>query len=259
MSSQQHVDCIFCINTGRSGSHYLSELFHLDERCVSLHEPSPIGNGEAMRDYMFGKTDKMEAVAKERASQIRECIAQGKVYVETNHCFIKGFGWLLPKYIEDLKVGVIVLSRDREKIAQSLYRIGCSTLSYDGRHWLFTPEKDQPLVTPPGKSSAKLAYNTFHIAWKKINGKREPAEYQSPDWLEAYELEALRWYVDETNALGKHYQTSFPQFSYYDTTIDELNQKDTVKALFEFFGLHLEANSHVIGKATNLKQANATI
>ncbi len=48
----QKVDYIFSINTGRSGSHYLSNIFNHVTGCCSFHEPYPYCRDKVMRKYL---------------------------------------------------------------------------------------------------------------------------------------------------------------------------------------------------------------
>jgi hypothetical protein len=95
------VDYIFCITTGRSGSDYLSTLFGHVEDCAAFHEPDPQANGRAMRRFSLGDREPMQKVVEQKLAAIRELKGNRSVYVETNHCFIKGFGWLFAERFLD--------------------------------------------------------------------------------------------------------------------------------------------------------------
>lgn len=86
------TDYIFCISSGRSGSHYLQTLFHHVSDCRAFHEADPIGNGGAMRRYARGDMGPMRTIVERKAAIIRGLKRECRLYVETNHCFIKGLG-----------------------------------------------------------------------------------------------------------------------------------------------------------------------
>lgn len=160
---------LFSINPGRSGSHYLSKLFSYGNNCKSYHEARPVGNEEAMRKFFQGDDNEIKNIAKTKADKINTILKDNSTYVETNHCFIKGFGWFISNYLNVLpeQIGVIILRRDIEQFAQSTYRIGCRPLYQVGRNWLITPELINPIISPPSRFglSAKNTYN----AMKRLN------------------------------------------------------------------------------------------
>lgn len=138
---------IFCINTGRSGSDYLSKIFDHVSGCQSFHEPNPICNGQVMYRYALGELEPMRKAVREKVEAIKKK-GESLLYVEINHCFIKGFGWFIPQYFPEENIGVIFLKRERSKIAESLMRVGASPLDKLGRKWISTPEMKEPLVPP---------------------------------------------------------------------------------------------------------------
>ncbi len=87
------VDYIFSINTGRCGSHYLSVIFSHVPGCRSFHEPEPVGNGRVMRRYLQGHAGPMKRLAERKARLVQDLRSHCRLYFESNHRFIKGFGW----------------------------------------------------------------------------------------------------------------------------------------------------------------------
>ena len=166
---------IFSINPGRSGSHYLSKLFSHGYNCRSFHEARPVGNEEAMRRFLNGDGAEIKEIAKIKAEIIRKSDAGDTTYVETNHCFIKGFGWYISQFLEvpDEQIGVIVLRRDKEDFAHSTHRIGCRPLNSVGRNWLITPDLSNRITSPPSRFglSAKATYRLFKLLNYPFSGK----------------------------------------------------------------------------------------
>ncbi|MFA7173874.1 MAG: hypothetical protein WC340_10760 [Kiritimatiellia bacterium] len=156
---KRRTEYIFSINTGRSGSAYLKTLFDNVTDCQSLHEPMPVGNGAVMRKYSKGNSEPMRLIARQKAEIAQNVARTGEIYFESNHCFIKGFGWFLPELLGEENIGVIILKRDKTEIAWSYLRIGCSPLIRKGRKWLYTPWQKNSKVAPPTLSfSARASY-----------------------------------------------------------------------------------------------------
>jgi len=93
------IKYIFCISPGCSGTAYLSKIFENCYNTISLHEPSPICNDEPMHEFLKGNSNSMDIVAEEKYKDILSKQTNKKIYIETNHCFIKSFGWYLSNYL----------------------------------------------------------------------------------------------------------------------------------------------------------------
>ena len=254
---------IFSINTGRSGSNYLSNIFNHVLGCRSFHEPMPIGNGSVMYRYSQGDLESMRKFSQEKAKIINELKGDDQVYVETNHCFIKGFGWFIPQYLPEETIGVIIIKRDKSKISESFLRINSSPLDKLGREWISRPNMKDPLVTPPRRlispgatyqcarfiKSFLLRLPRFFV--RKILRK----EFKYPQWLINYELECLEWYVDETNAKAEAFKKKYPKIKYYETSLENLNSLESIQQMLTYFGCSgKESLIDIIGNPTNLKQ-----
>ena len=259
----KRIEYLFSINTGRSGSDYLGSILKHVVDCHAEHEPEPIGNGAVMRRYLRGEESPMRELTQRKVKAIEQVKDDGQVYAETNHCFIKGFGWLLPEFVPQEKIGVIILKRDEAKIAQSLLRVGCSPLVSGGRDWISTPEMALPLVEPPKRlGSSRAAYHVARVIKfpfraldffvYKLCGKR----LGYPTWLTKYELDCLAWYVRETYARAELFKQTFPQITYVEVSIEDLNSLESVQAMLGQLGLEGQATlKDVVGKPTNLKTA----
>lgn len=255
---EETTEYIFSINTGRSGSNYLTNIFKHVSGCRSFHEPQPVGNGKEMRCYSRGHLTLMKNVAEKKIGIITELKRDCQVYFESNHCFIKGFGWFVPQYIPEDKIGVIILKREKSKIAESLLRIGCSSLDPFGRDWISTPDMKNPLVRPPQTPEIyQCARLTKYIlrAGKFLTRRVFQKEFQYPQWLTNYELECLNWYVEETYAKSEAFKQQYPAIKYYEVNIEDLNSLESVRLMLTYFGCSAkESLNHVIGKPTNLKR-----
>jgi len=251
-------DCIFCITTGRSGTDYLTRLFSHLPGCRSFHEAKPIGNGRAMRQFALGRPELMQQVARSKAENVTRIRQEYALYFESNHCFIKGFGWYLPEHIPAERIGVIILGRDKSKVAHSLLRIGCSPLLPGGRQWVMTPDRKQPLIAPPrtvvtyqGARLARFAVDRVDDFAHTMFGRT----VLGPQWLADYELSCLEWYVEETRARAEAYRRRFPSITYYETRLEDLNTFAAVRRMLGHFGYTApEALRRVVGIPTNQKK-----
>ncbi len=238
------VKYIFCVSPGRAGSNYLSEVFKHFKNVQSEHEPHPIGNAYEMKQYLKGNKKPMEELSRRKAEKIKAITDSGKVYIESNHCFIKGFGWELPKHIPQEEIGVVIMTRDRQKVLNSHFRIGYTPLSKGGRNWMITPFVDKSLVPfPMSFPRLKFIFYTlvFGILWIMRRLKLLPLmDYWRPDFLKRYEWGLLNWYIEETYARGELYQKTFPNIKYYSTDVMDLNSTDRFLEMAKYFNQDLE-------------------
>lgn len=258
---ERETEYLFCISTGRSGSNYLTKIFKHASGCQSFHEPKPIGNGKVMSRYLRGDVESMKRLTQEKVEAIKEAKRNYQLYVETNHCFIKGFGWFIPHYLPEDKIGVILLKREKYKIAESLLRTGCSPFFRFGRDWIITPDIKDPLVTLPQKlvfSRTKYQYTRLIKFLLRSNRflvrKVFRQELKYPKWLINYELECLKWYVEETYAKAEAFKQQYPRIKYYEVNIEDLNSLESIQQMLAYFGCSEKKSLiDVVGKPTNLK------
>lgn len=197
----------------------------------------------------------MEHLLPKKLESIRELKAEASTYFEANHCFIKGFGWLLPQELGQESVGVIVLGRDKAQVVDSHLRVGSSPLTSKGRKWVSVPDTRTSLLDPPG---SRVFYHYSRLAkWfvdlslvRKVFGKR----WKYPRWLQEYERRCLEWYVDETRAKAAAFKEKYPKIRYYDVRIEELNEIAAVHRMLTHFGCNaLDSLAATVGKPANLK------
>lgn len=197
---------LFCVTPGRSGSDYLAGLLAHARNAVSVHEGVPVMNGRPMRRFNDGDDRDLLALMPAKLRAIRRRARPGHVYCETNHSFVKGWGYLLPDaFVPQDQIGVVVLRRDPEKVAYSLLRLhDVPGRTEWGRTWYLTPGAARD---------------------------RTPA----PDRPTPHDL--CRWYVREIELRADDYRRRFPGVTYFDCDLDELNRPAGVRRLFAAFGL----------------------
>ena len=216
-----------------------------------------------MQQYLRGEIEPMRRLAREKAEAMRKSSDGARVYAESNHCFIKGFGWFLPEHIPQEKIGVVILRRDKAKIAESTLRIGCNPTEALGKDWIMTPEMDSPFIEPPRLLvSPKMTYKLvigikFLCRVVRALARRIFRVHLEcyPQWIKDYEYRCVEWYVDETNAQAARYQERFPNITYFEANVDDLNSIEKVERMIAHFGLEAgESLRSVVGVATNLKR-----
>jgi hypothetical protein len=251
------IQYLFSISTGRSGSKYLSGLLEHAEGVAAVHEAEPVMNSWPMRKFLAGKPAQMEALMPEKMAAIEADKGEADLYVETNHCFIKGYGWLIPQYIAHSKIGVVLIKREKEKIVNSYYRIGCYPLSSFGRSFLMTPLMRNPLCKISLKDRL-LYWPLSHLArFIRHRYIQKLFSLPVPAFIENYDKRMLGWYVEETLAQGERFKAEFPDIKVFETTIEQLNDMEVIEEMFRFFGLNIEFKAsveEVIGVPRNLKR-----
>src|SRR5262249_54260972 len=162
------------------------------------------------------------------------------------------------EYLPEDRIGVVILTRDKSKIVESMLRVGCCPLNARGREWITTPAAKNPLVRPPSlvisprvtysfAYSMRFAVDCARSCWRKVFR----ADLAAPRWLKTYNRECLNWYVDEVAAQAKAYQQRFKRIKYYSVDLDSLNAPKEVRLLLDYFGCTpTESLTGVIGKAT---------
>jgi hypothetical protein len=215
-----------------------------------------------MQAFLAGDPSQLEALMPHKVAAIERTRAQANasVYVETNHCFIKGFGWLLPSYLPEDEIGVVVLRRDPAKIKASLARILCTPFLPPGDQWMITPAAHPHYVAlPDGFSFPMARFHAYRLASRTIfrpfivrrltGGKR-----QVPASIERYQDALLDWYIAEIAARWEAYKQQFPRVTSIEVDVDDLNTRDGVTAMMAPFGLAPnDSIGEVLGRATNTK------
>ncbi len=218
------IKYIFCINSGRCGSDYLTELLSKAENTVSIHEGVPIMNGSPMQKFNTGEDCELQKLMPLKMREINKKSKNGrKIYCETNHSFIKAWGYLLPdSYIPQEEIGVIILRRDIDKTAFSLLRVRevPGTTEWN-QVWYLTPNLQRNLSKPPDNASP-------------------------------YDL--CKWYVEETYLRAEEYKKIFPRVRYVECDLEQLNNYDFVVKMFATFGLvPTRSLRDSVGKIVNVR------
>jgi len=214
---------IFSINTGRAGSDYLTELLSKAENTVSTHEPLPVMMGKPMQQFNAGDEDALRALMPLKLREIEKSRGKGElIYCETSHMFIKGWGYLIPEYLPQDEVGVIILRRDVGKTVHSMLRVrDVPGLTNHAKAWYLDPEGMRNLSQLPPQAGP---------------------------------YKRCEWYIWEVFLRANDFQKRFPHITYWDCDLEQLNDIGFVKRMFTHFGLtptpELQA---AVGKRLNVR------
>lgn len=263
------IEFIFCISTGRAGSNYLARLFSFVTNSSVHHEPDPVMNGVLMANFLKARTEELSLKMPEKISSIKGLKSNCRLYVETNHTFIKGFGWMIDRYLDQEKIGVVVLKREMPSVVNSLIRIKCNAFNDNGQTWLMHITKKEKLVPlPSGVALLFLTYYWYRLKFRFYNWKGKSkwrpfkSEVDEPSVPKKANYKLLEWYYNETYAMAEKFKSQFPGIKFYETNLHELNNLDEVKRMFDFFEIddfgafELEK---VLGVQTNLKKKQSDI
>lgn len=218
------IKYIFSINSGHSGSDYLAELLACANNTVSLHEGFPVMNGLPMIKFNNGDESFLRDLTQLKFKQIKKSIGkQNKIYCETNHSYIKGWGFIIPEYIPQEEIAVIILRRNISEVVHSLLRAHVVPGSNQfNRTWYLSP------------------FSKGNIS--------SPAENAAP-----YDL--CKWYITETFLRAEEYQKTFPKITYIECDIQSLNDIKFVLNLFQKLGLNSSKKLNLVcGKPINKRE-----
>lgn len=218
---------IFCINSGRSGSHYLHTLFRHVKGVSSHHEPTPNLQGVPMVEWNSGDDLPMRDGVGVRLLQIEGVNRDGLIWFESNNAFIKGFGRVICERIPHPEIGVIILHRDARKVATSITKNG----------WSVAEER-----AAPDKSNAWLLWPGM-----TMNVTNGPL-------VETEDSLAL-WYAKEIEARAKRFRKDHPRIKFFHAELASLNEPWYVDAMLAAFGLEpMGSIFTVIGTRTNFTE-----
>ena len=252
MKSKQ-LKYIFCISTGRCGTEYLSKLLATLEGCNSFHEQKPRLHKTEMRNYLQGNREYIQKLMPDKISRINS--HSGSLYSDTSHIFIKSFGWEIPKYIPQDEIGIIILKRDIDKVAESTHRTQSGPFNDLGRDWVISPYDNSIISSPLSVLEYKLHRLFLKILWR-IKGNSGHKWY--PAYFKKQSIKLIKWYYYETYALAEKYQKEFPNIKYVEVQLNELNSIDGFEKIVSAFNLQEYYNRdkliNIIGKAVNLKK-----
>lgn len=251
------IKYIFCINPGRTGSEYISKVFSCVDGVAAFHEPKPIMHGPQMQAFLMGDPSPMEKMMDEKIAFMNDSLRQSRYYVETNHCFIKGFGWLLPGRVPESEIGVIVLKREKSLVVDSLYKVNAHPFSTTGEKWIITPQFYRDNITPFPKGYSAFLFWFQKIKYRLFNRLRKKFNSAIPEDTITFAKSLIGWYVEETYALGEAYKKKFPGVRMVELDLSDLNTVEGFEKVLTVFNIPLvytQDMNEVIGKKVNERE-----
>jgi hypothetical protein len=219
---------LFCINSGRAGSHYLQQLLDLSPIVASFGEQAPTMSGKYLHlvnehPYSFSYNDRLIKVNKIN-EMIRNLPQNKTIYSETNHMFIKTFFDVVMDNFGD-KIEIIILRRNLASTLKSfiaLDYLGKNTVSYD---WMV-------------RSDSPTSALKTHIAFKKMD-----------------HCERCIAYLLDIEARAQRFKKQYPNIRMHEVRVEELNDIQNVLKLFNNLGItDVLPDNNIIGTAVNTKE-----
>ena len=162
---------IFTVTTGRSGTAFLAKAFSLLPGITSLHEPEP-DFVRVLRKAQSSPEVALKFLVYRKLPAIADFPTP--LYAETSHLFCKGF--LEPTLELGILPELILLKRDRRKVAKSLFELN----TIPGRAplaLLYYLKPDDPSVFLPVKDFSPLTdYQLCY--WYCLEIERRMEEYE---------------------------------------------------------------------------------
>jgi len=162
---------IFTVTTGRSGTAFLAKAFSLLPGITSLHEPEP-DFVRVLRKVQTSPEVALKFLVYRKFPAIADF--QTPVYAETSHLFCKGF--LEPTLDLGILPELVLLKRDRRKVAKSLFELN----TIPGRTplaLLYYLKPDDPSVFLPVEDFSSLTdYQLCY--WYCLEIERRMEEYE---------------------------------------------------------------------------------
>lgn len=212
---------IFCINTGRAGSEYLSSLLSTAASTLAVHEPEP-----RMIDHYLRMVEKYpeSKSTEERRIKVKAIRKLGRStfsrnYVETNHMFIKTFYDVVCHELKNVQV--IHLYRHPLKVLKSFCELGYySSKNKIWPKWMISP------LSP---------FNELKFLGDSSNS-----------------IDLSIAYILEIHARAILFQKKYPIINFVKTQTEDLNDRTKVKSLFNSLNLKMTKESEeMIGHVVN--------
>lgn len=118
---------VFSINSGRSGSQYLSQLLGTAKRVCAFHEAEPTMSGPFLQmvcQHGLRPTFAARSVKAQEIHNIITRLSPGTLYAETSHMFIKTFFDVVMQHFGERVVQVVRLRRYLPAVLKSFINMG---------------------------------------------------------------------------------------------------------------------------------------
>jgi hypothetical protein len=234
-----NVQTIFALASGRSGTHFLSQLIrrNVDPRkaggCACRHEPygfNPSMFGWPIYEHAVGQRKSTRKLLERKARLIKRFAP--KIYVETSHAFLKSYFDLAPEYFDDLKI--IHLVRSPLQVARS------EANREELAHWLRLPLRHYR-----GGDDRK------YFRWS-LTGLEPIFEHFDLPKLSLFQRYVIQWIEIENRAM--HFLDRFHMHDRCFTllTSADLNNPSRIAQMLDFLGLARRSRKITLAGSRNL-------
>jgi len=224
---EENRKLIFCINSGRSGSHYLVTLLNTAKEIRAFHEPEPAMNGQYLQlinQYEYKDTYGRRKIKCNAIRKTLREMEENKIYCETNHMFIKTF---FDVVIDAFKnVGIIILRRELVHVLKSFIELNYFTNKNEAwKDWMSSP-----------------------------NAKTHAIDCIDKDEnLDQYDL-CIAYLID-IEARIQRFLGKYPHLPIYEVRLEQLNDIESVKKLFAELDITMTHETYkVIGEKVNTRE-----
>jgi hypothetical protein len=224
---------IFTLASGRSGTHFLYELFRRNAAdCCCRHEPygwNPSMFGRPIYDRAVGETASIRRLVERKAGIIGRC--GQAAYVETSHAFLKSWCDLALEFFPNLKL--VHLVRDPLKVAKS------EANRHEWLDWFHFPLRNYR--GGDGRKYARWALTTLEPIYQHVA--------DSP--LTLFQRYAIQWIEIENRA--RQFLDKFDKHAECITfeSPRELNDTARVREMFDFLGVKMRGLTIDLGGRQN--------
>ena len=217
---------IFCINSGRSGSRYLSQLLTTADGVNSFHEAKP----PMIDDYLqmvtrapYAESFRARKVKVDAIKATLRKMRGNQVYAESNHMFIKTFFDVVLDAFKN--VDVIILRRDLTQVLKSFIELNYFTdKNPNSVRWMSSP-------------------NAATAALRAI----APDEH-----LDQYDRTIA--YLLDIEARALRFQREFPNVPTHEVRLESLNEYSAVAELLARLRINpTPATQEMLGERVNPK------
>ena len=218
---------IFSINSGRSGSKYLSQLLSTARHVKSFHEAQPKMSGEFIAMINSEPLERSREKRRVKSAAIASILRAGRrkeSYAETNHTFIKTF---FDVVLEDFhNVDVIILRRELALVLKSFIELGYfSSRNPVALDWMSSPNAATAALPAIGPDAA----------------------------LDQFDLCIA--YLLDIEARAERFKTDYPSVRTCEVRLEQLNQIACVEGLFDRLGIMpTAATKKLCGQIINERQ-----
>jgi hypothetical protein len=234
---------IFTLCSGRSGTLFLRDIFRRNVRhLIGRHEPffdygNPTMLGPAIYAAWAGRWDRIRALLVRKRDYINRLT--GQVYVECNHAFLKSMYVVALELFPQLQL--VHLIRDPLKVAKS-----------EAYREAWRRRVRAPFHYYRGQDGSR------HFFWA-LTGREGIYRTFDVSHLSLFQRYLLQWIEIENRAVTFLNQHQLQPRCFTIHVPKDLNDRERLRSMFEFFGLSTARPQVVLGRRRNKSLGKTTV